>query len=165
MYLQQLYQQSKFWFVVVVLFAVIQLALNIRRDASVSPFFHYGMYSEVIKPQDIYVVPEVIVNDEALQTRDFSPQEWDKIIQPVVLYDAQKSWNSRIYNEQIKPLLHFKDSTKYINSISDIGFYRWYKTYLETIIHKPVDSLKINFNITAYSNQGLHKTATSQKFE
>lgn len=165
MYLRRLYQQSKFWFIVIVLFAVIQLALNIRRDASISPFFHYGMYSEVIQPKHIYVVPEVIVNGKPLQTRNFSPQEWDKIIQPVVLYDAQKSWNSKIYNEHIKPLLHFEDSTKYLNNISDIGFYRWYKSYLQNTIHKPVDSLKISFNITVYSNQGLHKTAAAQKFE
>lgn len=165
MYLQRLYQQSKSWFVIVVLFAALQFALNIRRDASVSPFFHYGMYSEVIEPKNIYVVPEVIVNDKPLQTKNFSPQEWDKVIQPVVLYDAQKSWNSKIYNEHVKPLLHFKDSTKYVNNISDICFYRWYKTYLQTIIHKRVNSLKINFNITVYSNQRLHKTATSQKFE
>ncbi len=156
MYLLKLYRQSKFWFIVVVLFAVIQLTLNIRRDASLSPFFHYGMYSEVIKPKKIYVVPEVIVNNKALQTKDFSTQRWDEIIQPVVLYDAQKEWNSKIYHQHIKSLLHF-DSSKYINNISDMNFYRWYESYLQTVIHKEIDSLKINFNIVAYSDYQLQE--------
>jgi hypothetical protein len=164
MYLLKLYRQSKFWFIVVVLFAVIQLTLNIRRDASLSPFFHYGMYSEVIEPEKIYVVPEVVVNNKPLRTKDFSPQQWDEIIQPVVLYDAQKEWNSKIYHQHIKPLLHF-DSSKYINNISDMGFYRWYESYLQTVIHKEIDSVKINFNITAYSDHQLKKTGEKQQAE
>lgn len=157
MYLRKLYHQSKFWFIVVVVFAVIQITLNVRRDASLSPFFHYGMYSEVMEPQNIYVVPEVTVNNRTLQTKDFTPQEWDKIILPVVLYDKQKDWNSKIYNQHIKPLLHLEDSSKYINNLSNISFYHWYKPYLENILHQKIDSFKINFNITVYSNEKLHK--------
>ena len=136
----------------VLLFAIIQLTLNIRQDASVTPFFHYGMYSEVIKPRSIYVVPEIRVNGQSLQAKDFSAHQWDNIIQPVVLFEAEKKWNQQLYIQHIQPLLHLNDSTKYVNSLTPTAFQYWYRKHLSFILARPVDSLAVYFNITAYSN-------------
>ena len=153
MYLKKLYLHHKGWFTVVLLFAILQLTLNIRQDASLTPFFNYGMYSAVIKPRSIYVVPEIRVNGQALQAMDFSPQQWDNIIQPVVLFEAEKKWNHQLYVQHIQPLLHLQDSTKYVNTLTPTGFQYWYRKHLSFLLGRPVDSLAVHFNITAYSNQ------------
>lgn len=158
MYLKQLYNHSKFWFLIIALFIVIQLSLDVRRDASISPFYHYGMYSQVIKPQKIYVVPEITVNGKPLQTKNFSPQQWDNIIQPVVLFDKQENWNLEIYTQHIHPLLHVTNIDKYINHISAYSFQNWYKKYLQIILQQKINSLSINYSITAWSKQKLHCT-------
>lgn len=155
MYLAQLYKQSKFWFVIVLLFVIIQLTLSIRRDASVTPFFHYGMYSEVIKPGKIYIVPVIKVNGNMLRTQDFTPQQWDKIIQPVVLYDKQEEWNQKLYGQHIQHIFPFAKRDNYTNGLSKQEFYNWYRNYLQRVLHQSIDSVLINFDITAYSNKTL----------
>ena len=157
MYLKKLYLHHKGWFIVIVLFAVIQITINIHQDASITPFFHYGMYSQVIQPRSIYVVPEIQVNKQILQTKDFSPQEWDNIIQTVVLFEAQKKWNYELYFQHIQPLLHLDDSTKYVNTFNPSNFQIWYKKHLSALLGKPIDSLVIRFNIMAYSNLNHQK--------
>jgi hypothetical protein len=113
------------------------------------------MYSTVIEPKKIYVVPEVIVNGNALQTKRFSPPVWDKIIQPIILFENQDKWNRQIFTAHIQPLLKIKDSTKYINSMSVKEFQFWYQDYLENILKTKITSLQINYTITAYSNNKL----------
>jgi hypothetical protein len=113
------------------------------------------MYSTVIEPKKIYVVPEVIVNGNALQTKRFSPPVWDKIVQPIILFESQDKWNRQIFTEHIQPLLKIKDSTKYINSMSVKEFQLWYQDYLENILKTKITSLQINYTITAYSNNKL----------
>lgn len=155
MYLSQLYKHSKFWFVVVLLFIIIQLTLSIRRDASVTPFYQYGMYSEVIKPQKVYIIPVIKVNGNMLQTKNFTCEQWDKIVQPVVLYDKQEDWNAKLFTQHIQPLFTFTDENHYRNNLSKEDFYRWYKNYLAKMLQQPIDSLVINFDITAYTNKTL----------
>jgi len=151
MYLKKLYTTSKGWFIVITLFVIVQVATDIRQDISLSPVFHYGMYSEVIKPQNTYVVTEIWVNGRRLQTKDFSPCGWDKVKQPVMLYKNQQSWNDAMWNADIKRLLHVSDSTKYINAITDSAFNKWYLNYLQTFIQEKIDSVRItttNYNFT-----------------
>ncbi len=82
-----------------------------------------------------------------------SPPQWDNIIQPVVLFEAEKKWNHQLYVQHIQPLLHLQDSTKYVNTLTPTGFQYWYRKHLSFLLGRPVDSLAVHFNITAYSNQ------------
>ncbi len=152
MYLKKLYHTNKWWFALVLLFIVVQLTMDAKQGIDISPVYHYGMYSGVITPQKEYRVTEITVNGKQLQTKNFSPYEWDKIIEPVELFENQQAWNTQIWNTEVKRLLHFADSSKYVNNLSDGNFVTWYNNYLKTILHKRVDS--VNIEAAAYTFDG-----------
>ncbi len=143
MYLKKLYQHHKGWFFFVVFFIASQVFINYKHGVVFSPFYHYGMYSEIIKPQKKYALIEINTNGKILQTKDFSPQEWDKITSPILLNNQQQQWNNEVYNNTIKRLLHVKDSTLYTNHYTQNEFYNWYKSYLQGITKTKIDSLNI----------------------
>jgi hypothetical protein len=155
MYLKKLYQQHKGWFIFIVCFALAQLFINYKRGVVFSPFYHYGMYSAVMQPQSIYIIPEIKVNGHLLQTKDFTPQQWDNINQPVVLYQKQQQNNSEIYHNTMQRLLHIKDSSAYINHITDTQFQLWYMHHLQIILNEQVDSVQINDAIKIYTHQSF----------
>lgn len=143
MYLKKLYTTHKGWFAAIMLFIIIQLGLDVRQDINFSPAFHYGMYSSVIRPPNTYTVKEVWVNGRRLATKDFNPCGWDKVYQPVKLFSNQQSWNSSVWNNDIKRLLHFTDSSKYVNTITGTYFKAWYANYLQTFLQQKIDSVRI----------------------
>ena len=150
MYLRKIYQQHKGWFIFIMIFISAQLFINYKHGVVFSPFYHYGMYSSVINPQAYYGVTEIIVNGKMLQTKDFSPPEWDKIILPISMNNNQEEWNSSIYNNTIKRLLHIKDSSAYVNHYNTSQFQKWYKCYLADIIHEKIDSLEISNKMVSF---------------
>lgn len=133
------------------LFAIAQLVNNIRQDIAISPVYSYGMYSEKISPVSTYTVPEVFVNGKQLQTKDFTPQQWDNITVPVSKYYEQKEWNSAVWNTDIYRLLPFSDSTKFLNSLTEIQFQKWYKNHIAFILNEKVDSVNIAFSNYQYN--------------
>jgi len=104
------------------------------------------MYSKISQPQKNYIIPEIIVNGNILQTQNFSPQQWDKIVQPVILFSKQQTWNRLQFDNYIHRLLHVQDSSHYVNNLSQLQFNEWYRRYLPGIIHSSISSLTINFN-------------------
>jgi hypothetical protein len=142
MYLKQLLHHNKFWFGVIVLFITGQLFINFKRGMVFSPFFHYGMYSEVTKPKDSYPVFEVIVDEEVLQAKDFTPQQWDKIQQPLIYFNKHKEWNSYQFLEANR-LFNLSDSPKFMNSLTKRSFYTWYQNYLSLVLDKKVMTLLV----------------------
>jgi len=145
MYLKRLWLHNKFLCGLLVLFAAFQVLNNIRQDVAFSPAYTYGMYSQVVHPQKKYIVPEIIVNGRVLQTKNFTPQQWDKIIQPVVLFQKQGEWNRAEFNIYIRRLLHIEDSSHYTNDLSQEKFNEWYKHYVSAIIHSNISSLSVQF--------------------
>jgi hypothetical protein len=152
MFLSKLYRQHKGWFVFVVLFIIGQLFINYKHGIVFSPFYHYGMYSAVMMPSEKYEVTEIDVNGKPLQTKDFTPQAWDKIMLPLSMNNTQQQWNSSLYNELVKSFLHTKDSSAYVNSYTSAEFKDWYETYLTSILHTKIDPLNIK-TITANKQQ------------
>ncbi len=145
MYLPDLYKRSKCWFIAILGFIICQLFINYKQGVVVSPFYHYGMYSEVFLPKKEYIVPEIRVNGALLKTKDFNPQFWDKIIQPLILFDSTDNWNRKIYFNEIEPL-NIKDSALYLNQLSYTAFMDWYKAYLESLLKKKIVDLSIKFS-------------------
>ena len=145
MYLKRLWSHNKILCGLLVLFAAFQILNNIRQDVAFSPTYTYGMYSQVIHPQKKYIVPEINVNGRVLQTKNFTPQQWDKIIQPIVLFQKQEDWNRAEFNIYIRRLLHIEDSSHYTNELSEAEFNQWYKQYLSAIIHSNILSLSFQF--------------------
>ncbi len=159
MYLKELYYHHKFWFLFIVLFIISQLVINYKRGVVFSPFYHYGMFSEVIKPQKNYIVTEVFVNDTLLQTKDFTPYQWDKITLPVQMFYSQQQWHSTLWQRDIHRLLHVTDSSKYLNSITEKSFNEWYKNYLQIILHQNINDVKIKFTDYEFDGNELKKTS------
>jgi hypothetical protein len=125
----------------------MQLFINVKRGLVVSPFYHYGMYSKPMAADTTYQVAEIYVNGRLLRSDAYTAQQWDKIIQPVVLYQNQQSWNSYLYNEQVARLLHIQDSLPYTNRLTKAGFAAWYRTYLESFaVQESVQHLKVTFS-------------------
>ena len=139
------------------LFIVIQLTMDTKQGIDISPVYHYGMYSGVMTPKKEYTVTEVTVNGKQLHTKDFSPYEWDKITEPVELFKNQRARNAQIWNTEVKRLLHFTDSSKYLNTLDDPHFGIWYSNYLQTILHEKVDSVNIEDAVYTFNGHDLIK--------
>ena len=157
MYLQQLYQHSRPWFLVIIFFIAGQLFINYKRGVVCTPFFHYGMYSEVITPAAQYTVPEVYINGERLATKDFTPQQWDNIMQPIIKFQQQKEGNQQLFATDIQRMMPFADQSKFINNISEAQFNTWYRQQLEKITGKTIHALKIAYQDYLFNGTNLSK--------
>lgn len=142
MFLKELYRVSKLWFAIVVLFILAQLFINFKQGIVFSPFYHYGMYSEVMQPEASYRLFEVKLNGKVLQAKDFSAQQWDKIIQPLVYFSKHDTTNRKMFSEAQR-IMAINDPAPYVNK-ADTGFYSWYRNYLSEIIDAPVRSLSVS---------------------
>ncbi len=161
MYLKRLFNANKWWFVLIVLFIIVQLVMDVKQGISISPIYHYGMYSAVILPQKEYMVTEINVNGKKLQTKNFTPYQWDRITLPVDLFNRQQSWNTQVFNTEIKRLLHFTDSSKYVDTLTGQQFNSWYKNYLSEMLRIKIDSLSIN--TVPYIFDGNNLTAQTKQ--
>lgn len=142
MYLETLLRQSKPWFVIAAVFMLCQLFINFKHGMVFSPFYHYGMYSEVMKPAASYQVFSITADGTELKTQDFTPQQWDKIMQPVLFYAKHAEANRQMFAE-VHRLTGITDSSHYINHTNDTGFMSWYKKYLGDILHRQVHTVAI----------------------
>ncbi|HEX8332757.1 MAG TPA: hypothetical protein VF622_09040 [Segetibacter sp.] len=144
-----------------ILFVIGQLFINYKRGMVISPFYHYGMYSEVIKPKPLYGVYEVRVNNELLQSTHFSPQKWDKIILPIKYFHSLDSMKS-LYEKDVKRLMLslgiHTDATKFTTRCDVATFSEAYKNYLQNVLDKPVDSVNITYRNYAYTGTELKPT-------
>ena len=147
MYFNKLYRQNKWWGIAVLAFAVVQLGNNIRQDIAISPFYGYGMYSEKMTADSVYQVYEISVNKKILLAKDYSPQQWDNIMQPVILFYKQQQWNGYVWQTDIRRLLPFTDSANYMNHFSEPEFRVWYQQRLHQYTNTIIDQLIIKETI------------------
>ncbi len=99
------------------------------------------MYSEVMKPAAKYAVTKIDVNGKPLQSKDFTPQQWDKIILPLQFNNDQQQWNSYVYKNVARVFLRANDSSVYVNNYGTVQFQKWYHSYLESLLHTKINSL------------------------
>ncbi len=126
MYLIKLYRQNKFWFVVVLLFAGGQLFINYKNGVMCSPFYNYDMYSNVALPKQYYPVMQISITNRLLQTKDYSPNEWDNLLQPIIFFEKQERWNRYIFQTETRKFLPVYDSSPYLKTVPQARFARWY---------------------------------------
>ena len=119
----------------VVLFAFGQLFINYKNGVMFSPFYNYDMYSYPSLPHNHYEVVQISINGRLLQPKDFSPHEWDNLMQPIVFFYKQKDWNSMIFHTEVQKFLPIQDSALYVNNISERAFMDWYKKQVLRIAH------------------------------
>lgn len=127
----------------------------------VSPFYHYGMYSEVMNVKTNYPVLEVEVNSHMLMAKDFSPQQWDKIVMPLNYYAGINKSNA-LYNTDIKRLISkfhvAADGSKFLQNCDSNNFIKWYSSYLESMINQKVDALNIHWRNYQFKSGLLQAT-------
>jgi|GEM_PF-1508945 len=146
MYFKQLIRYKPRYFLLVVLFVLVQIFINLKRGMVLTPFFHYGMYSQQMPPQKSYEVLEVWVDRKKLRGQDFLPWQWDKIMQPLV-YFKNISANNLLYYSNVKRISAAvflpADSTDFIINCQYPLFEQWYSRYLSTILKRPVTKLDL----------------------
>jgi len=135
MYLVKLYKQHKWWFVIVLLFACGQLFINYKNGVMFSPFYNYDMYSYPSLPHSQYQVVQISVNGKLLQPEAFSPNEWDNLVQPIIFFNKQDSWNRLIFGTEVQKFLPIHDSALFTNSITEKEFTDWYRKQVINIAH------------------------------
>lgn len=156
MYVKKLYRHHKVWFVLVMAFAAAQLFINYKRGMLFSPFYHYGMFSGVALPRETYEVVEIKVNGRQLQAQLFSANEWDNLVQPVLLYRDQQNWNSNLYHTQIKRLIGVNDSTLYVNNLSQSAFNNWYRQHVARLLHLDDRAIDVRYQFAIYRRHNNH---------
>jgi hypothetical protein len=160
MYIRKLYQQHRGWLLFVLLFIGVQLFINFKRGVVFSPFYHYGMYSAYIPLKDSLQVTEIEVNGKRLLAKDFSPQQWDKILLPIKNYQSLTLHNG-LPDEGMNKLMHKLHLASTTNQ--KIDFITWYKPYLASITGTRVDSLHIYQSY--YSNKAPFKLLSQQLWQ
>ncbi len=150
MYVKNLYRQSKLWFVIVTLFAAGQLFINYKNGVEFSPFYHYSMFSLPFHFTSEYKVTEVMVNGQLLKPENFTPNGWDNIVIPVVQYQNQQRWNSMLYSETIKRFVPVKDSSLYVNRVSQAAFDAWYQKRVLHLADIKDSNAQVQYRIATY---------------
>ena len=163
MFLQKVYKHSKLLFLAMLGFIAGQLFINYKHGVVCSPFYHYGMYSEVMKVKDKYQVWEIEVNGKKLFAKDYSIQQWDMIMLPLQYYEGIQKSNA-LYETDIKRLLgkvHISaDEKYYLNNCRYDQFEKWYSMRLQQLTKMPVNSLIINYRTYLY--KGDHFVSTDE---
>ena len=130
---------------------------------AVSPFFNYGMYSEVIKVNEKYLVFEVIQNGKRLRGQDFTPEEWDKILLPLQ-YFSGISKSNELYEKDIQRLLNkvHLPSTRdqFLETCNYQEFENWYKEYLTQITNENTVTIAINTRTYLFAKKRLIETSS-----
>ena len=155
MYLQQLYRHNKTLCVLLVLLGAAQIINNLRQDVAISPIYVYGMYSEKMQPKPEYTVPEIFVDDVQLQAKNFTPFQWEKMVQPIILFNKQEIWNNDLYKNYISRIVYTKNKHLYVNNISQKQFDDWYKSYLENNLHKKIKGISVKFSTYLFNGKEL----------
>jgi hypothetical protein len=143
-------------------FVVGQLFINYKHGVVASPLFHYGMYSEVMKTHNSYGVFEVVANGKVLAGKDFTPQQWDKILVPLRYYAQLNNVSNKLFYTDIKRLMnaaHLAPNEQQYAQECDAGkFMAWYKPYLSKIVNRPVENLNVRYRLYAYKEKRLAPT-------
>ena len=163
MYLRQLQTHSRLLSALVIVFICGQLFVILIWGIVVTPFYNYGMFSEVIDVKNSYQIFEVEVNGKRLRGQDFSPQEWDKIMLPLQFYSGIKQSNE-LYKTDIKRLLdkmHLSASdANFLLSCNYQQFENWYRNYLQDVTNQKTESFTVNYRSYEYRLNKLQPTSS-----
>lgn len=121
MFLTRVYRYNKWLFAGMLFFIAMQLFVFYKQGMVISPWFNYGMYSEVIAPQKEYIVYKIYADGKLMQGADYSPQQWDAIHFALSQADAT-ACNGNFYDKQISRLfkkaqLPVPDKDHYVNTL------------------------------------------------
>jgi hypothetical protein len=164
MFLQKVYKHNKLLFALMITFIIGQLFTNYKHGMVFSPFYHYGMYSEVMKEKDTYGVFEIEANGKKLAAQNFTVQQWDEIILPLNYYSSIRTKSNALYNSDIKRLMNSihlnSNEDDYIQCCNSDGFESWYQLYLSNVLNEKINSLVIIYHLYQYKSRSLQPTGS-----
>jgi hypothetical protein len=163
MFLKKVYNYSRGLFLFMALFVIAQLFVNFKQGMLLSPFYHFGMYSEPFKLEESYNVFEVRQNGKLLQGKDFSAQQWDKILLPIAYYADIKT-NNILFEKEVKRILaklHVApDQKQFLETCDYNQFENWYKTYLQNITAISTTSIDVTSRLYTFKEGRLQTTSS-----
>jgi hypothetical protein len=122
MFLKKVYRYNKWMFGGMLFFILMQLFVFYKAGMVFSPWYNYGMYSEVIKPLEKYELYKVYADGELMAGDQYSPQQWDNVHYTLLQADATLC-NQNFYEKEISrlfnkfhlpvPAKHFYVNTRY----------------------------------------------------
>ena len=161
MFLPQVNKHSKRLLFFMVIFMVVQFFINYKRGMVISPFLTYGMFSEVINVKKSYDIFEISQNGKRLRGQDYTPEQWDKIILPLV-YFAGINKSNQLYESDIKRLLNKlhlpANQVNFLSTCNYEQFESWYRNYLAGITNQKTESLAVTYRTYMYDGDALEAT-------
>ncbi len=145
-------------------FFVIQILVDLCHSVTAYPFVHYGMFSESFPQPDSLTVFTITADGQLLQPGDFSIYRWDQVQNPLLAFDRQVSTRDFAFDkEKLQKGMHFIGGGSLYplllpnlnnTAITAARFASWYKTYLSSLIGRPIHSLRVDK--TWYRYDGAH---------
>ncbi|MCW3081830.1 hypothetical protein [Segetibacter sp.] len=164
MYLRQLQKHSPLLTALVIIFICAQLFVILIWGIVITPFYNYGMFSEVIKVKNAYQIFEVELNGKRLRGKDFSPQKWDKILLPLQFYAGIKTSN-QLYKSDIKRLLYKMripaNDANFLLTCNYQQFENWYKDYLQDVTNQKIEAFAVSYRNYQYHSNKLQTSPTA----
>ena len=172
LYLVRLFYASKFLFVAVLVFAILNLAVNIIYKAEQTPFFLWDLYSHRLAHQKTHSFLEIRYNKNEVL---LFPHTWDE---PKKLFftntlnyfiwmkenndtDPYKAYMDH-WNNNHPSFIKKLPGLKLYNDTAEVKkFPIWYKKYLGQHLKKPVYSIDIYTVNVAYPRNGDVKKLSS----
>ena len=156
-YFKRLYKYNKLLFSIILFFALLQLGLTFKKGVLFSPWFKFGMYSQVLKIKDTYRVNKV----DNLKGSDFTAQQWDKIHWTLTQYQLHEKSDS-IYENGIKPFfnqihLYIPQKSIYYLSVDSANFSHWYYQYISKMMGISPKQFQIETNVYKWNGEILQK--------
>lgn len=145
-------------------FFAIQILVDLGHSVTAYPFVHYGMFSESVPQPDSLTVFTITADGQSLQPGDFTIYRWDQVQNPLLAFDRQVSTHDFAFDkEKLQKGMRFIGAGSLYprllpnlnnSEITTARFASWYKTYLSSLIGRPIHSLRVDKNWYRYD--GAH---------
>ena len=170
-YFYRLYRHSKLLFVGILCFSLFTIFFNLTGD-EVTPFFVWGMFSEVKQPQESYELYEIKLDGEHF---DYTNKLIDfnrfYITGPLNMYRAMKAkgeaptrafFKEKMGNHYsyVAPVL--EPITNDVSQLKD--FPAWFKRYVEQSTNKSFQQIQVNLLSVRYAANGQVEIIDSKPF-
>ncbi|HVG16260.1 MAG TPA: hypothetical protein VM935_14915 [Chitinophagaceae bacterium] len=157
MFITRLYKHNKLLCAGFLLFAALQLFINIKRGITATPFLHYGMYSGFVPRPSKLTIWEVDADRQRIDLLKLPPKVADCIIEPLRLHDQLGETNNLYYThiQRFLAPLPRLDSSHFISRLTKADFDQWYKNNLSKIIGRDIKELIVSRCEYEVKNSGL----------
>lgn len=148
MFIARLYKHNKLLCAGFLLFAALQLFINLKRGITATPFLHYGMYSGYTARPSALTVWEIDADSKRIELLSYSAKVADCITEPLRSYSQLEEGNHLYYTHIQRFLAPWPrlDSNYFIARISRQDFSNWYKQNLIKITGRDIKELKVYRN-------------------